>query len=452
MLKNLWSSLRRFRYKDTYFAHMFNFEEEHAIGRSLLLLNTFLAGIGNVFITGTFYTSFLTENGIDIVNVGIITFVPYFCWIFSLFAPKLLGKFRKRRALLLFNHIFYYVNVVLATTIMPRFVEPEKRVFWFAVFLVLANLSNALIGSGATAWHIHFLPNGKDRNYYFSITNLVGNLVGTITAIGASLAADALEGSDTKGQIIFIMRLVSFVLFIVNGLLLYLIPREYPYEKKESIKLRDVFVTPIKDHKFILTILITIFWNFICNLNANTWTFYLLNTVKMDYLMTYVCSIVCAICSIFMASYWRKKISMHGWFKIVWFNLVLSGVIEVIFGFTTANTKFIYVLASTLYGINIVGAQITLANVFYMNLPKKDFNFDVYITFYNFAANIAVFLGATIGTGLIGVMESSGINGQKLLGLPFYSSQYLVWVKGVLFLLMAYYISWVTPKIQTGED
>ncbi|MBO5068776.1 MAG: MFS transporter [Roseburia sp.] len=452
MLMRLRSSPRRFRYSDTYFARMFNFREEHATGRSLLLLHTLFCGIGNVFITGTFYTGFLTENGIDIVNVGIITFIPYFCWIFSLFAPKILRKFKKRRTLLLFNHTFYYLCIVLATTIMPLLVRPEARIIWFAVFLILGNLSNALIGSGATAWHMHFLPEGKERNYYFSITNLVANLVGTITAIGASLVADALSGSDMKGQIIFVMRLVSAGIFLVDGVLLYLIPKEYPYEKKTRVQLKDVFITPIRDKKFILTVLIIILWNFICNLNANTWTYYLLNTVKMNYIMTYVASIVCAVCSIFMAPLWRRAISRFGWFKIVWINMLASAFIEFIFGFTTGHTKFIYIIAATIYGINIVGAQITLANVFYLNLPKKDFNFDVYITFYNLAANIAVFLGSLAGTGLLSILETSDGSARMLLGLPFYSSQFLVWVKGLLFLCMAFYIYWVTPKIQEEQS
>ena len=94
MLLRLYLRMKHWHFRDTDFARMFNFKTEHSIGRSLLLLNTFFCGIGNVFISGTFYTAFLTENGIDIVKVGIITFIPYFCWIFGLFAPKILSRFK----------------------------------------------------------------------------------------------------------------------------------------------------------------------------------------------------------------------------------------------------------------------------------------------------------------------------------------------------------------------
>ncbi|MBQ8610565.1 MAG: hypothetical protein IJ412_02530 [Oscillospiraceae bacterium] len=449
MLLRLRLMLRRFRFSDTDFGRLYNFKEEHCTGRALLLLNTFFCGIGNVFITGTFYTAFLTENGIDIVKVGIITFIPYFCWVFGLFAPKILSRFKKRRALILFNHIFYYVCVVLGTTVMPIFVkDPDARTVWFAVFLVLGNLCNALIGSGASAWHIHFLPEGKDRNFHFAISNLVANLIGTATAIGASFAADALAGSPRQGVIITTLRFVSFGLFILSGLLLYLIPKEYPYEKAAQVKLQDVFVIPIRDKKFILTLIITIVWNFVCNLNANTWTYYILNTVGMNYLMTYVGSIVIAIGGIFLMNSWRSAISQHSWFKVIAFNVFIAAINELLMGFVTENTLYIFIIGSVISGLNMIGAQITFSNVFYINLPRDKTYFDVYITFNNFAANIAVFLGSMFGTWALSMLETADGSARILFGLPFYGSQFLVWIKCVLFLLLALYIKLVTPKIQ----
>jgi len=64
------------------------------------------------------------------------------------FHPLILSKIKKRRAILIFNTVFYYGMVVIATTIMPLFVsDPTKRTIWFAVFLLLGNITNALFGS-----------------------------------------------------------------------------------------------------------------------------------------------------------------------------------------------------------------------------------------------------------------------------------------------------------------
>lgn len=416
----------------------------------MLLLNTFFSCIANIFITGTFYTGFLTENGIDIVRVGIITFIPYFAWVFSLISPKILRHFKKRRGLLLFNHIFFYVCIVLATTIMPMFVkDPGARTVWFGIFLFIGHTSNALVGSGATAWHMKFLPHGKDRNVYFSITNLVSNFMGTAAAIGASILTDSLAGSPNQGKVIIILRLVSFGLFIISGVMLFLVPKEYPYElSQQRYKLRDVFVTPIQSHKFILTALIAIIWNFVGNFNASTWSYYILNTVGIKYSLTYLCSIACAIGSIFMLGWWRSLVSRYSWFKVLLLTVFVTALLEIPISFTTQHTIWIFILVSILQGINLVGAQLVFANMFYINLPKADT--DVFITFWNFAINIFVLFGSMFGTWFLSLLEKNG-GTWKLFGLPFYGSQFLVWIKAICYLALCVYIWKVTPHIQPDE-
>lgn len=168
----------------------------------------------------------------------------------------------------------------------------------------------------------------------------------------------------------------------------------------------------------------------------------------MNYMLTYLGSAVIAIGGMFLMSSWRSAISRYSWFKIIWFNVLIAGVNELLMGFVTEHTLFIFVLGSILSGLNMIGAQITFANVFYINLPKDKTYFDVYITFNNFAANIAVFLGSMFGTWVLSLLETADGSARMLFGLPFYGSQFLVWIKFGLFMLMALYIWIVTPKIQ----
>lgn len=416
----------------------------------MLLLNTFFSGIANVFITGTFYTGFLTSSGIDIVRVGIITFIPYFAWIFSLFSPKILSHFKKRRGLLLFNHIFYFVCIVLATTLMPMFVKgTAARTLWFGILLLMGHTSNALFGSGSMAWHINFLPEGKDRNVYFSLSNLVSNFVGTAAAIGASVLTDSMAHSPNQGKIIVILRLVSFALFIISGLLLFLIPKEYPYpESHRQYRLRDVFVKPIQSRKFILTAVIAIVWNCVGNFNASTWSYYILNTVGISYALTYLCSVACAIGSVFFLRSWRSLVNRYSWFSILLLTVFNTAMLELFIGFTTSHTLWVFIIVSVLQGLNLVGAQLVFANMFYINLPKADT--DIFITFWNFSINIFVLVGSMLGTGFLSLFEKSG-GFAEIFGHPVYGSQFLVWIKCICYLLLCVYIRKVTPYIQPDQ-
>lgn len=450
--------LTRLRDKWEYseFRRCFNFQNNETRGRSLLLLNNFLVSIANVFITGVFYTGFLATNGIDIVRVGIIAFIPYVAWAFSLFSPIILKHFKKRRWLLITNNAVYYTCIVLATTIMPMFVtDTDQKTIWFAVFIFLGNLVNALLGSGASAWHLHFIPNGQERDVYFCWMNLVSYIMSTVTAIGSALAADALAGSPAQATIIVVLRFVAYGVFIINFLCLYLIPREYPYEATEQkVRLTDIFTVPFKTKKFMLTVVILVWWNAACNVNASTWSYYMLDTVGVNYLVMYISSIVCAVSAIFLQRKWRDAIQRFNWFRVILFCVLCTGLWELIIGFTTAQTVWVYILVCVLSGLSAVGTNLVFANLFYLNLPKKS-NTDIFATFWNFVANIAVFIGSLLGTWFISVTEDAvAANGGPwmLFGLPFYGSQFLVWIKFALLFGLGYYIWRVTPKIKPDEE
>lgn len=438
----------RVKYSDFY--RVFNFEDEQAKGRCFLLMNTFIASIANVFITGVFYTGFLTLNGIDIVRVGIITFIPYIAWGFSLFSPLILSKIKKRRAILIFNTVFYYGMVVIATTIMPLFVsDPTKRTIWFAVFLLLGNITNALFGSGAAAWHIHFLPKGDDRNIYFSYSNLISAFVGTLVAIAASLIADKLSGSPRQAEIIITSRYIAAALLIISGILLYAIPKEYPYQGlDEKVSVLDMIRVPFRHRKFILTALIVMLWSCFANVNASTWTYYVLNTVQVGYTYIYIGSIVNAICSVFLLRYWRKAINYYSWSKVLLFTVLVTALMEFPIAFSTSQTKWIYVIVSIIQGFNSVGTNLVFANSFYIHLPEG--NTDIFITFWNFSANISVLLGSAFGTWFLSLVEPHAP--WYIFGLPFYGSQFLVIIKGLLLLGLCAFIYYVTPMIEPEES
>ncbi len=432
------------RFLNSDFCQVFNFRTPESKGSSLLLIFTFLANLASVFISGVFYTSFLVQNGIDIVRVGVISFATYLSWFVGLLSPKVLRKFKRRRALLLINDIFYYCCIILATTVMPNFVkDPNARTLWFIVFMLLGNTVNALFGPGAMAWHIHFIPEENEkRNIYFSFENLVGSLVSTAAAVVTAVVADSMTGGAGQDTLIVTLRYVAFVLFIVGVVLIYGLPKEWPYEYSSAEpKLRDVIRLPLQQKKFLCWCGVCFIWSFIANINSATWDYYLLDTVGMPYLMTLTSSIFCLIGNLFLLPFWRRLIARFGWHKMLCVCFLLEAVCETTYNFTTSTTLWWYVLVSVYSGLIFSGLNLTYANIFYANLPKGDR--DVYYLFWNFGANILAFLGASFGTFFLSIFQK--IEPVTLFGLPFYGSQFLPWVRFVLTVLLAVYIWKITP-------
>ena len=442
-------SLRyRTRFRDTDFYRLYNMKDEKSRGRAMILANTLMCSIGNIFITGTFHTAFLAANGIDIVRVGIIAFVPYICSLLNLLTPQIMSRLEKRRGVLLFTHFIYYGCNVLATTVMPLFVkDPAMRTVWFAVFLLIGNGVNSLLGTGVSAWSVKFLPEGRDRNFYFSVSNLVTNVLGTVTAIGAALAADALAGSPRQTEILFALRLAAFVGLLIGGLLQILVPKEYPYERSTAgrVKLRHVVTIPTRNRKFLLTATVSYIWTFICNTNASTWTYYLLDTVGIPYTMTYISSVVPAIGSLLLLPVCRRIYNRVGWHKLIFINILTVLALDSTAVFITAKPLWLYVLYSILGGLNLVCLQLVTSNTFYLNLPRQDA--DHYFTFNGVVGSVAALLGGIYGTWFLSLLERpDGGCLFEFIGLEFYPSQLLAASKLLMLAAMALYIRWITPR------
>ena len=67
---------------------IFSLKNDEAKGRTINLGCNLLAAFYNVFITGIFYTGFLSMYDISITGVGIITFIPYIANIFSILISR----------------------------------------------------------------------------------------------------------------------------------------------------------------------------------------------------------------------------------------------------------------------------------------------------------------------------------------------------------------------------
>lgn len=157
------------------FRILFNTQSEKAKGRVIALTSTLLTTVYNVFISGVFYTGFLTKYGMSITDTGILTFMPLLANVLSAFSPMILKRFPKRKWLLLGVRLAYYALYIVAITLMPQFVQDTgARLVWFAVLSTTATAMYSLFGNGFTVWLYNFYPEDNNlRVKYLAMANLL---------------------------------------------------------------------------------------------------------------------------------------------------------------------------------------------------------------------------------------------------------------------------------------
>jgi len=415
------------RIRHAAFFELFNFREELAKGRSCMIISAVTVSVINWLTTGLFYTSFLMTNGIDIVNIGILTFVPYIANCFSIFSPSILERFQKRKWLLAGSRAIYYSLNILAITVLPYFVsDPTLKMVLFVLLVFSANIINALFSSGYSVWQVKFIPD-KVRADYFSMNQLLTAFIGCGMALLSGTVADALSGSAYENTIIIIFRLAAYALGILDVLILSL-PKEYPYSRsKELPRLRHIVTKPFTHKKFAITMAIVFVWTFCANIPQSTLNYYLINNVGVSYTFIYIINFFYPFFLLVFLPLWNKFLRAKGWFTTFAIGAMMLCPTSLMYScVTAANYTWLLPTLRLIQHFIGVGCNVAYANMAFINLPEKDQT--NYIAFHTLVVNIGGFLGMMLGTSFVAAYPDIVVT---VLGLEFTNVQMLFWLEAL---------------------
>ncbi len=411
--------------------------ETESKGRLISLGDALLTAVFNVFITGIFYTGFLTMYGISVTGVGIVNFIPFLASCFSIFSPSILKHFRRKKPVLLAAKILFYAIFILATTLMPRFVtDPDARLLWLVILLFVAYALWALFSPGFTTWFYHFFPGDMEkRTQYFVYNQVFSSILSSLVLLLSGVITDLVASSGNSGRIILFFRYFAFVLVLVD---VFVLSRaaEVPLPENNRQRLREIFTLPLKQRKFLLCMIIMFVWNFNCNLNNGLWAFHLLNHMHFSYTLINLMSVMYTVLFLFTSRIWRRVLRRYSWIRTFGITNLLWVPTEIFFFFMTPERGYLYILLSFCQNILNVGFNLSYANILYMNLPRVDET--SYISFSSIGCNLFAFLGLLTGTWIAGL---TGENTIPMLGMDVYSLQFTCLGRGLIMGILGFVLT-----------
>ncbi len=419
-----------------YLGEIFSFKDDYSKGRIIGLSSNLLVTFYNVFITGIFYTGFLSMYDMSITDAGILTFVPYIATLFSVFSPKILNKFPRRKPILLTARVVFYFLYVVAATVMPQFVqEPRARLVWFVVIAFVAHAFYALFSGGFTTWFYKFYPDDHDlRMRYIMLLQIFGSVLSSIVLLGSGLLTDALSNSPLQDSLILIFRYFAFGLVLIEVFFMAK-AKEFPYEDSADLKLKDVFILPFRQKKFLLCMGFMFAWNYIANLNNGLWNYHMLNHLGFSYTIINFVSVMYTMLLLALSGLWRRLLRRYSWIKTFGIAVLIVVPTEFVFFAMSKETGYLYVPNMFIQHIANVGLNLAYSNVLYMNLPNK--NSTAYITFHTIGCNVFAFLGLMSGTLISDITGDTAI---QFLGLEVYSVQFTTLARAALLTPLAIFL------------
>ncbi len=406
---------------------IYNLKDNDAKGRLISLGSSLMTSFYNVFITGIFYTGFLSMYDISIEGAGIISYIPLIASCTSLFSSIILEKIKKRKKILVASKIYFYAMYILATTLMPQFItDPTARLWAFGIILFLAYAVYALFSPGFTPWFYTFYPNDNERRTrYITYNQIFSSIMSSAVMLLSAVITDALKGSSAQDTIILIMRYLAFVLVLID-VFMQAQAIEYPYPPSPKIKFRQIFTLPFQYKKFLYCLLMMFAWNFIANLNNGLWAYHLLNHFDFSYTLINSMSVMYTFILIFTQPFWRGVLRKYSWIKTFGLTCLIWMPTEVMFFLMNPTNLYLYVPLCIIQNLLSVGLNLSYSNILYMNLPNE--NSTAHIAFYSVGCNLFAFLGLFVGTQISSI---TGDNAIWFLNMEFYSVQFTTLARAV---------------------
>lgn len=377
-------------------ASLYGWREEQRRGRTIVLLDALLTAVYNVFITGVFYTGFLSMYDIDVVGVGVITFIPPLASCFFMFSPMVLERIKRRKWILVAAKIYFYAMYIIATSLMPLFVQGARaRVVWFCVLQFLAHAVYTVFSAGFTPWFYNFYPNDqRQRAAFISYNQIFSSATSSAVMLLSGVIVSAL--SRWQNTVILAFRYFAFVLVLAD-VFFQALAKEYPYPvRAQRVRLKEVFTLSLPYQKFMACLMLMFVWNYISNLNNGLWSYYLLNTVRFPYRTVTTASALYPLVLFAFTPFWRRVLARQSWIRTFAIAVLIWVPTEIYFFFLSPVTKWLYFPGVLMQHFLSVGLNLSYANVFYMNLPRE--NATTHTCFQSVFCNLCAFLGLMTGT------------------------------------------------------
>ncbi len=432
---------------------VFNFKEPDARTRCLLLISIALEAVINYITTGIFWTEFLRGYHMEPEEIGILAFSPFIAGLFVIFAPSLLTRFKKRRFVLGFCKLMYYICSIFALTLLPHLVNDSAvLIICMSVLQFIAYVFNIIAVSGYAAWHVKFLPESI-RAQYMTFNQFAAALLPGILVLLASVYADKLAAMPAD-QLKFLeyVRHFGFLLGILDVILLSL-PREVDYPVIHTPKFRDIITVPISNKKYMLTMVVVFAWQFSLYCHNTFLQVYLMDTIGITYFLYCFIIFVYPFFFPFSMKFWQKRIQKTSWLRALALALLIEAPLQLLYALIRPDLAP-WLLVGMLLLIRLpqhfagVGRNSIVANMQYVNMPEV--NRTCYTSFYQIVFNLGAAAGLLFGTVFVALSKNFAL---PLFGYTYEGGiPWLIALSGIIQLGIVAYVLLMGKRLEPEPE
>ncbi|MET0405457.1 MAG: MFS transporter [Cystobacter sp.] len=345
----------------------------------------------------TALTAWALALGLGPFQVGMMTALPFFAQFVQFPAAWLTSTFGHRRMAL--TVVLISRLMMLALCALPWL--PLSGVGQQHLLLSVAGLWAVLgvIGNNAwVAWMGELVPE-PIRGRFFGRRTALCTLSNLIASLVAGVVMDRLRPETGVGMALPLLAAVSCVAGIVCTVLMARQHDPSPLVAREKPKLDlRVALVPLRDERARRVLVYQVFWNAAVGLSAPFFTFYMLQNLKMSFLLMSVQLSAVAAMRMLAAPMWGRLIDKLGAQPVVVLCSLTLSVVPLVWLFPTSTFLWPLILDAVLAGVLWGGHNLAIFALPLAVAPRQGRPF--YLAAFATAAGLAYALASSVGGGI----------------------------------------------------
>ena len=326
---------------------IFGKQDKLAISRRYIASANFSTEVAYNIVGGNFFNGLMLLMKADDAFMGLLTMVSLVANLLQVFSAVLLNRIKKMKKFLIIGRcLMHLFNIVIIGLIPYLPIENKSKLAAFLIAILGFNLINAIVSPGFSIWHIKFIPQ-KIRSKYYSFYRMTIGIVLYSTILLASAFVDHFKAAGNELAGLTLLRVVAVILVAIDIFFMCKLDEYFNESTSGFTSIKDVLVSPFKEKKYLITVVIACLWSFSANTPGPFYSIYLLKDLNVSYSYLNVINMLNIPIVILTTPIWAKIIDRTGWFKTLCISMGFYALYYI--GLAAVTKKYTYIVSDFSY-------------------------------------------------------------------------------------------------------
>lgn len=327
--------------------------------------------VGTVFalFTGaTYLTGLFNKVNAPEILIAYLPIVGSIAGVITIFAGYAMQRIKSRKRFILITNTILKTLIVLIAWVPLIFPNQNASYIMMAMALIAYALNN-FMAIAINSWFVDLID-AKIRGQYMSVRNMVALVANLVVPLIVSAFIDT--SSDQYIAILIVFTLGWFVMW-AESFSFYKINEPPLKPVKNKIKLKDVFIVPIKDKEFMRFMILVSSFYFIWYIAMSYGTLYQLNYLGLSYTFISLASVLNVILQFVWYPIIGKVVDKYNTNLLLIICFMFYFVDSLIWSLTNISSRYIMIILVNLIA-SITGPffSLTLFKKKYDIIPESD--------------------------------------------------------------------------------